>query len=210
MKKLTKIKKPSYKQEAEKINEFDLVFGMDEVGRGSFAGPLVAAAVAFKKEFNWFKDINDSKLLAKNEREKLSKLILDNSISFIEIIDVSVINEFGVGEANRLIFENLVNKINKQFKSKNIYFLVDGNTKKINYKNVDFIVKGDQKCISIAASSIIAKVYRDSLMENLEKTFPGYNFFGNKGYGTKAHRDAIKQLGLSEIHRKSFKLEKFT
>ncbi len=209
MTKLKQTKKPSYKQEAQKIKEFDLVFGMDEVGRGSFAGPLVAAAVAFEKEHKWFKDINDSKLLTKNKRTVLSKLILDNSLSFIEIIDVSVINEFGVGEANRLIFENLINKIKKQFENKNIFFLIDGNTKRINYKNVDFIVKGDQKCISIAASSIIAKVYRDSLMENLENTFPGYNFSGNKGYGTKMHRDAIKKLGLCQIHRKSFNLTKF-
>ncbi len=202
-------RKPSFNKELKLQNKNFLAFGIDEVGRGSFAGPLVAAAVSFKKEHLWFDKINDSKLLTHKKRKYLSRLILKHGACFIEIIDVNIINEFGIGKANKLIFENLVNKINKEYKGKKNYFLIDGNKKKLNYKNTDFIVKGDQKSISIAASSIIAKVYRDELMRKLGKKYKGYNFFKNKGYGTRFHQKAIKKLGLSEIHRKSFNLEKF-
>ncbi len=203
-------KKPSFDRENELLNgAIELVFGMDEVGRGSFAGPLVASAVCFEKKFRWFKDINDSKLLTEKKRKKLAKLILKNSVSFIELIDVEMINEFGMGETNRLIFENLVNRIRKHFGDKYIHFLIDGMPKKINSQNVEFIVKGDQKSISIAASSIIAKVYRDELMRKFGKEYRGYNFSKNKGYGTKFHREALRKLGLSEIHRTSFNLGKF-
>lgn len=203
-------KKPSFNRENKLLNgTVELVFGMDEVGRGSFAGPLVASAVCFEKEFKWFKEINDSKLLTEKKRKYLSKLILRHGLCFIEIIDVDVINEFGVGEANRLIFENLVKKINKKYKKKSIFFLIDGRRKKINDKNIKFIIKGDQKSISIAASSIIAKVYRDELMKRLGKEYKGYNFSKNKGYGTKYHREALKKYGLSKIHRTSFNLKKY-
>jgi len=203
-------KNPSFDREDKLLNgTIDLVFGMDEVGRGSFAGPLVASAVCFTKEFKWFKEVNDSKLLTHKKRKQLSKLILKNSISFVELIDLEIIDEFGIGEANRLIFENLVKRISNEYKKRKIFFLVDGRKKKINIKDIEFIVKGDQKSISIAASSIIAKVYRDELMKRLGKEYKGYNFSKNKGYGTQFHQKAIKKLGLSEIHRKSFKLQKF-
>lgn len=201
---------PSFDREYELLDgTIELVFGIDEVGRGSFAGPLIASAVCFEKKFKWFKEINDSKLLTHKKRKYLSKLILRHGLCFIEIIDVDVINEFGIGESNKLIFENLINRLRKQFVNRKIYFLIDGNKKKLNYKNIEFIIKGDQKSISIAASSIIAKVYRDELMRKLGKEYRGYNFSKNKGYGTKFHQDAIKKLGLCEIHRKSFKLDKF-
>ncbi|MCL5435165.1 MAG: ribonuclease HII [Patescibacteria group bacterium] len=203
-------KKPSFDRENELLKgNVDLVFGMDEVGRGSFAGPLVASAVCFTKEFKWFKEINDSKLLTHKKRKQLSKLILKNSLSFVEIIDVEIINEFGIGETNRLIFENLVRRISNEYRKRKIFFLIDGGKKKIKSKNIEFIVKGDQKSVSIAASSIIAKVYRDKLMRKLGKEYKGYNFSKNKGYGTEFHQKALKNLGLSEIHRKSFRLRRF-
>lgn len=199
----------SYNCENELLNgTTDLVFGMDEVGRGSFAGPLVASAVCFEKEFKWFKEINDSKLLTHKKRKQLSKLILKNSISFIEAIDVEIINEFGVGETNRLVFQKLIKKIKKKHKQANILFLIDGR-KTFEHRNTEFIIKGDQKSISIAASSIIAKVYRDELMKKLGKEYKGYKFTKNKGYGTKYHREALKKHGLSKIHRSSFNLQKF-
>jgi ribonuclease HII len=182
---------------------------MDEVGRGSFAGPIIAAAVCFKKEYPWFNEINDSKQLTASKREKLSKLILEKGLSFIEIVDVEIINQFGIEEANRLVFTNLINRIIKKYKHKKLYFLIDGNNKPINIKNLEFIIKGDSKSISIAAASIVAKVYRDELMRKLEEKHFGYDFSNNKGYGTKSHQKAIKKLGLSEIHRKSFNLDKF-
>lgn len=203
--------KPSFALE----NEFtaqgvDLVFGMDEVGRGSFAGPLIAAGVAFEKEFRWFKNLNDSKLVTANERKRLSKLIVKNSKYFIEEIDVETINEIGIGKSNKLIFERLIRNASKVHQKKKLHFLIDGNKKKIRKKNLKFVIKGDGKVISIAAASIVAKVHRDNLMKKFGKTFPGYNFAKNKGYGTKFHQRAIKKLGLCEIHRKSFNLKKFT
>ncbi len=203
-------KKPSFNRENELLNgTIDLVFGMDEVGRGSFAGPLVASAVCFTKEFQWFKEINDSKLLTEKKRKYLSKLILKHGLCFIEIIDIEIINEFGIGEANKLVFENLVNRISKEYKKKKIFFLIDGRKRKISNRSLEFIIKGDRKSISIAASSIIAKVYRDELMRKLGREYKGYNFSKNKGYGTKFHREALKKLGLSKIHRISFNLQKY-
>jgi ribonuclease HII len=205
------IKKPSFKQEKELLTKnYQLVFGMDEVGRGSFAGPLVASAVCFKQELSndWFKEINDSKLLTGIKRDRLSKLISMNARCFMEIIDVETINKIGIGKCNQLIFERLIKSIIINHKSK-IFFIIDGRKLKIGNKNLNFIIKGDQKSISIAAASIIAKVYRDNLMKKLSIKHPGYNFAKNKGYGTKFHREAIKKLGLCAIHRKSFNLDKF-
>jgi ribonuclease HII len=203
-------KKPSYNLERKFLTRnFELMFGMDEVGRGSFAGPLVAAAIAFEKEFEWFDDLNDSKLLSAKKRENLSELILNNAKSFIEIIEVEEVNQKGIGECNRLVFERLIKKIKNEHKERKIKFLIDGGKQKIELDNLEFIVKGDSKVVSIAAASIIAKVFRDSLMTGLEDTYHGYNFAKNKGYGTKFHRDAIKKLGLCDLHRTSFNLSKF-
>jgi ribonuclease HII len=205
--------KPSFNLEKElKTQNYELVFGMDEVGRGSFAGPLVASAVCFKEELednDWFKELNDSKLLTALIREQLSKLILKHAKCFTEIIDVETINKIGIGKCNKLVFERLIKKILNEHKGNKIHFLIDGNKKKISRKNLSFIIKGDSKITSIAAASIIAKVYRDKLMVSLGKIYKGYNFSKNKGYGTKFHREAIKKLGLCEVHRKSFNLRKF-
>ena len=202
-------RKPSFNLEKELLSKVDFVFGMDEVGRGSFAGPLVASAVCFKQEFDWFMDLNDSKLLSAKERKRLSKLILANAKCFTEIIDIETINQLGIGKCNQLVFERLIKKITKTHKEKKIHFLIDGCKQKIDNTNLEFIVKGDSKIVSIAAASIIAKVFRDRLMTDLEETYAGYNFSKNKGYGTKFHRDAIKKLGLCAIHRTSFDLRKF-
>jgi ribonuclease HII len=202
-------RKPSFNLERKLLSKVDFVFGMDEVGRGSFAGPLVASAVCFEKEFKWFRDLNDSKLLTAKVRKRLSKLILKNAKCFTEIIDVRTINKIGIGRCNKLIFERLINSILKGNKQKQTHFLIDGNRQKIRRKNLSFIVKGDSEVMSISAASIIAKVYRDNLMQTLGNTYRGYNFAKNKGYGTKFHQQAIKKLGLCEIHRKSFNLQKF-
>lgn len=204
-----KNKIPSFNYELNLYKSFDVVFGIDEVGRGSFAGPLVASCVYFAKEYDWFKYINDSKLLTAKKRNELAKLIKENSIYFIEEINVDVINEIGIGKANKLIFEHLITKIKNKFKDKNIYFLIDGNNFDFKIKNIEFIVKGDSKHISIAAASIIAKVHRDNFMTKLDRKHQGYFLSDNKGYGTKMHREALKKLGLSTIHRTSFNLDKY-
>lgn len=203
------IKKPSFKHEQNLLKTIDAVFGIDEVGRGSFAGPLVAAAVYFKKEYKWFRDVNDSKLLTHKKRVRLSKLIQKNATYFIEIIGIDLINKLGIGKCNKIVFENLIKRIRNEFKDKKIYFLIDGKGKSLSDKQVKFIVKGDQKHISISSASIIAKVYRDNLMKDFGKRYPGYNFSRNKGYGTKFHREALRKYGFSLIHRTSFNLQKF-
>lgn len=199
----------SFNYELNLYKSFDIIFGMDEVGRGSFAGPLVASCVYFEKEHKWFKEINDSKLLTAKKRNELAKLILENSLYFIEEIGVDVINKIGIGKANKLIFEHLITKIKNKFKDKNIYFLIDGNNLDFKFQNIEFIISGDSKHVSIAAASIIAKVHRDNLMTKLDTKYPGYYFLENKGYGTKMHRDALKKIGLSSIHRTSFNLDKY-
>ncbi|MGA2968140.1 MAG: ribonuclease HII [Candidatus Levyibacteriota bacterium] len=206
---MKKTKKPSFDSEKKLLRKVDCVFGIDEVGRGSFAGPLVASAVAFEKEFKWFKNLNDSKLLSAKKREQLSKLILKSGKYFTEIIDVETINKIGIGKCNKLIFEKLIKNILHEHEREKVHFLIDGTKKQIRRKNLNFIVKGDSQIISIAAASIIAKVHRDKMMKNLGKNYPGYNLSKNKGYGTKFHQAAIKKLGLCEIHRKSFNLQKF-
>lgn len=205
-----KAKIPSFDLEKILCKSNDLVFGMDEVGRGSFAGPLVAAAVYFEKQYKWFNDINDSKLLTHKKRVRLSRLIKKHATYFIESIEIELINKFGIGKCNKIIFENLINKINNTFKDKSVYFLIDGRSKKLKGKQIEFFVKGDRTHISIAAASIVAKVYRDSLMKDLGKIYKGYNLSKNKGYGTTFHRKALKKHGVSLIHRSSFNLEKFT
>ena len=202
-------RKPSFDREKQLLSENVLVFGMDEVGRGSFAGPLVAAAVFFDKEFKWFDKINDSKLLTHKTRTYLSRLISKNASFLIEEIDIETINNIGIEKSNRLAFKNLIKKIGNENKKLKMHFLIDGRKKNLHKRNVEFIIKGDQKHISIAAASIIAKVYRDNLMRKLGKQFPGYNFAKNKGYGTKFHREALKIHGFCEVHRTSFKLDKF-
>ncbi len=172
-------KKPSFKYEQNLLKTIDAVFGIDEVGRGSFAGPLVAAAVYFKKEYKWFKDVNDSKLLTHKKRVRLSKLIQKNATYFIETIDIDLINKLGIGKCNKIVFQNLIKRIRNELKDKEIYFLIDGKDKNSKDKQIKFIVKGDQKHISISSASIIAKVYRDNLMKDFGKIYPKYNFSKN-------------------------------
>jgi ribonuclease HII len=203
-------RKPLYNTERKLLTQnFEFVFGMDEVGRGSFAGPLVASAVCFNNEFEWFKDLNDSKLLTAPKREQLSKLILKNGKCFIKVIEIDEINKLGIGKCNQMIFARLIKKILNEHKEKSVHFLIDGGKQVIKEKNLEFIIKGDSKVISIAAASIVAKVFRDKLMTDLEETYKGYDFCKNKGYGTKLHREAIKKLGLCNIHRTSFNLGKY-
>lgn len=210
---MKKPKKPSYNLEKQYLSSgIDYVFGIDEVGRGCFAGPLVASAVCFDKKIKrkWFKDINDSKQLTAKERRRLSKLIIRHGSSYTETIDVETINKIGIGKANTLIFKKLIKKISNDLGKNKIQFLIDGNKKDIQIENLEFIVKGDNKIISVAAASIVAKDHRDRIMRDLGKVYRGYNLSKNKGYGTKSHQEAIKKLGLSDIHRKSFDLQKFT
>lgn len=190
---------------------YDLVIGLDEVGRGAFAGPVVVGAVAFKKNFELNPElfgIHDSKLLAPQKRLRLSEIIKAHSLfSDVELSSVNLINRVGIGKATEIAFRKLIAKILTRYQ-KRTFILVDGFhikfIKSVGLKNQRAIVKGDQKSISIAAASIVAKVYRDNLMNKLHEQFPQYQLKQHKGYGTLVHRTAIKLYGVSKIHRVAF------
>jgi ribonuclease HII len=202
-----KIQKPTFEEEALLWQKgIDHVIGLDEVGRGAFAGPLVAAGVVFSPFAAVSPEIHDSKLLSAAKREELSAVIRKQALSFAVVeISVAQIDRYGVGKANFAAFRKIVRQIKKQLADTNVFVLVDGfpveQFKKTQQKA---IIKGDRKSISIAAASILAKVYRDNLMATLGEQFVEYNWQLNKGYGTLAHRQAIETYGLSRLHRSTF------
>lgn len=203
-------KKPSFKEEQFYWGiGIQNVIGIDEVGRGAFAGPIVAAGVIYKPNFEheFLSIVNDSKLVKPKLREELSELIKANSIWTIEEVDIDFINKFGIGKANSQVLKKVIDILMLKLNSDNYFAIVDGFDLKIEKQKA--IIRGDKISLSIASASIIAKVYRDNLMRKLHSEFPAYNFWENKGYGTKFHRDALKINGLSKIHRTTFNLNKF-
>ena len=177
-----------------------IVAGVDEVGRGSLIGPVYAAAVVLNKSINR-RLLKDSKILSKSKREVLSKYIKKNSIWAIGKASTKEIEKINILNASLLAMERAVKKLKK----KPVLVLVDGNKlpEMKNYK-LKSIIKGDQKIPSISAASIIAKVTRDKMIANLGKKFKGYYLDKNSGYGTKQHLKAIKNLGITSQHRKTF------
>lgn len=212
---MTKI--PSFRQERLLWKKgFKFIAGVDEVGRGAFAGPIVAAGVVYPSSQNpkFLCDINDSKLLSPLLRDRCVKIIKENALFWtIESVNISYINKHGIGKANTKVFRKVLKKLSSQMKNDlNHFILLDGFNKKYlpgGLKKQKGIVKGDRICLSIASASILAKVYRDNLMKNLHKKYPQYNFLNNKGYGTKFHREALRKHGLSKIHRASFNLSRY-
>jgi ribonuclease HII len=177
-----------------------ILAGVDEAGRGPLAGPVVAAAVIFKKN-TFIKNINDSKQLTEKERERLFDKIITKALSYsVSIIDHNIIDEINILNASLLAMKQAVEGLD----SKPDLNLVDGNRKFSSDIPVIPIVKGDAKSFSIAAASIIAKVTRDRLMKSLALDYPDYLWEQNKGYPTKRHREIIKEIGPSPLHRKTF------
>ena len=176
------------------------IAGVDEVGRGSLIGPVYAAAVILDKSFNK-KILKDSKKLTKSKREILSKYIKKNSIWAVGKASVKEIEKINILHASLLAMKRAIIKLKK----KPSLVLIDGNKLPIikNYK-LNSVIKGDQKIPSISAASIIAKVTRDKMIANLGKKFRGYNWDKNCGYGTKQHLKAIKNLGITSHHRRTF------
>ncbi|WP_163579823.1 ribonuclease HII [Gracilibacillus saliphilus] len=175
------------------------IAGVDEVGRGPLAGPVVAAAVILPSDFELL-GINDSKKLSKHKRELFYQYITKHAIDYaVGIVDASEIDQINILQASKKSMYQALNKL-KQID----YVLIDAvNLEKLDVPS-DAIIKGDQKSISIAAASIIAKVTRDDMMEKLHQQYPAYAFDQNSGYGTKQHLDAINGHGLTPYHRKSF------
>ena len=177
-----------------------IIAGVDEVGRGSLIGPVYAAAVILDKSINK-KLLKDSKILTKSKREILSKYIKENSIWAIGRSSVKEIEKLNILQASLLAMKRAIKKLKK----KPMLVLIDGNKiPSLENYNLKSVIKGDQKIPSISAASIIAKVTRDKMIANLGKKFKGYYLDKNSGYGTKQHLKAIKNLGITSHHRKTF------
>ncbi len=194
---------PSFREEEKLWREgYHLVGGVDEVGRGAWAGPFVAAAVIFPPHVFLPQGIKDSKLLSPHRREILAEEIKKRVISFAYwSVDVPHINRYGISWTTQTALTQalLLLKPKVEFALVDYFFL-----KKFPKKRQKGITKGDQQVISIAAASILAKVYRDQIMRDYGKVYKEYSFENNKGYGTKEHRDAISRLGITPIHRVKF------
>ncbi|MDA9651105.1 ribonuclease HII [Pelagibacteraceae bacterium] len=175
------------------------IIGVDEVGRGPLAGPVISAAIILNKE-KIPEGINDSKKLSKKKREVINEELISQHSFAIGIASVEEIDKINILQASLLAMKRAV--LNLNIKPQTI--LVDGNKLPDLEYNMYSIIKGDSKSISIAAASIIAKVYRDKLMQDLSLQYPGYYWEKNSGYGTKQHLLALNNLGVTPIHRKSF------
>lgn len=174
------------------------IIGIDEVGRGSLAGPMAAVAVLIDDNFR-VEGVTDSKKITRKKREMLFAEIQKSAICIgIGWVSARELDEVSLTEANRLVMQRALNEVDQEYDR----LCIDGNYAYI--KNAECIVKGDIKEQSIAAGSIIAKVLRDRYMIAMSKIYPDYGFETNVGYGTKKHLEAIVSLGKTKIHRKSF------
>ena len=185
-------------------NGFDLIIGVDEAGRGPLAGPVVAAAVVLES-FSFVNRVDDSKKLTHRQREKAAIEIKNKSLYALASVSHSHIDKINILRASNLAMQKAISKLAAKIpQDKRVFVIIDGNT----HFKLDFpcraIIKGDGKSLSIAAASILAKVRRDRIMEAYDKLYPGYGFMRHKGYSTKLHRNALKNLGPVAIHRRSF------
>lgn len=179
---------------------YNFICGVDEVGRGPLAGPVVCAAVIMPLD-DVIDGVDDSKKLTAKKREKLAEEIKQKAIAYaICRVEADVIDEINILQATRLCMKNAIESLSVTPD----YVIVDGNmTLDISIPQ-NYIIKGDANSYSIGAASIIAKVYRDKLMEEYAKEYPFYGFEKNAGYGTALHINGIKEHGLCPIHRLSF------
>lgn len=186
--------------EKELYLNYDNVCGVDEAGRGPLAGPVCAAAVILPKNF-MIEGINDSKKLSEKKREQLFSTIKEKAIDYsITFASEKEIDEINILNATFLAMKRAIAGL----RVKPDFILIDGNkTPDLDTPNTS-LIKGDSLSASIAAASILAKVSRDHLMLELSKEYPIYEFCKHKGYGTKLHRDLLKEYGPCEIHRKTF------
>ena len=179
---------------------YDLVAGIDEVGRGPLAGPVVAAAVILPKVCK-IEGVNDSKKLYAKKREELYDIILEKAVSYgIGVVSNERIDEINILQAT---YEAMREALS-QLKPKAEYILADAVTIPMVSTPQRGIIKGDAKSMSIGGASIVAMVYRDRMMEAYEEVYPGYGFASNKGYGAAEHIEGIRKQGITPIHRKTF------
>lgn len=196
------------KQHFEEMKEFEnkaysagfkYIAGIDEVGRGPLAGPVVAAAVILPSDFSLY-EVNDSKQLSATKRDELFDKIKDNALAIgIGMMDQDVIDSVNIYEATKLAMKEAVS----QLKVTPDCLLIDAMALDLAIPQ-EKIIKGDARSISIACASIIAKVTRDKMMEDFDNVYPGYGFAKNAGYGTKEHLEGLDKNGVTPIHRKTF------
>ncbi len=178
------------------------VCGLDEVGRGPLAGPVVAGAVVIGDEKHFLEGVRDSKMMTEKKRLFFVDQIKKNSLGWgIGIVENEEIDRLGISQAVHLAMELAIEGLG--FKVD--YLITDGNVRKIGDYSMEIITDGDAKHYSIAAASVLAKVRRDEIMREFSKEYPEYGFENHVGYGTKAHMEALKKFGPCKIHRKCFK-----
>ena len=178
--------------------------GIDEVGRGSWSGPLVACAVLLKSTILKCSNlalIDDSKKIKKDKRVELSNFLKKHSYFNFGIACVEEIDNQNINTATKLAMERAYEKFNNL----DTIIKIDGRKMFEFKKNTHFLIKGDQKSIAIASASILAKVFRDQIMDYLDCFYPEYGWKSNMGYGTKKHLSAIRSFGITKFHRRSFK-----
>ena len=177
----------------------DLIAGVDEVGRGPLAGPVVAAAVILPKACK-IPGLNDSKKIPKSKHKEIYEVVLQNAIAIgIGVKDNQVIDQVNIYEATKLAMMEAIGQLEPQPQ----HLLIDAMKLDLPIPQTS-IIKGDANSLSIAAASIVAKVTRDQMMEEFDREYPGYDFAQNAGYGTAKHLAGLDKLGVTPIHRRSF------
>ena len=184
------------------------IAGVDEVGRGPLAGPVVAAAVVLPDDFDAL-GVDDSKKLSEKKREELYDVIMEKAVAYgIGMADHDVIDEINILQATKQAMRQAISGLDAMLESRGAgsvdYVLLDA----VEIEDIDIpqesVIKGDAKILCIAAASIVAKVTRDRMMVGYAQEFPGYGFEKNKGYGTRQHSEGIDSRGICPIHRKTF------
>ncbi len=186
---------------------YTMVAGVDEVGRGPLAGPVVAGAVILPRahsgaprRLGWIGDLRDSKQLTARERERLAEAIRKDCLWAVATVSPQVVDQINILQATRLAMRRAVDALPARPDA----LIIDGREVVEGGLRQEAIVDGDALCVSIAAASIVAKVARDRTMCELDGRFPGYGLAVNKGYATRDHREALARLGYTSIHRVSF------
>ncbi|MBI4330376.1 MAG: ribonuclease HII [Chloroflexi bacterium] len=198
------ISPPTFKEERLLARRgYQFIAGLDEVGRGSLAGPVAAAAVILPPglKAGWLDEVRDSKVLTPAVRLRLSKQIQRSALAFgVGMAPPEVIDTFGIVPATRQAMQQALQSLSRSPQ----FLLIDALTLPAVRLPQKGIIHGDSLCVSIACASIVAKVARDRLMTEMDRSYPGYGLARNKGYGTKFHLCSLEQLGPCPIHRRSF------